>query len=106
MGNQTLKDKYPHLYNIVWKKLVTVAYVFSTTPLNISFRRFLAGVKLIDWYNLVATILNFNLPGEAIVPHLAPLLRRYSSVDGAIKFYTGWCFHLFHHSPSRLPPLK
>ena len=26
-------------------------------------------------------------------------------VGGATKPYARWCFHLFHHPPSRLPPL-
>jgi len=39
----------------------------------------------------------------------APIWRLYSVdgplVDGVIKSYAGWCFHLFCHSPARLPPL-
>ena len=39
----------------------------------------------------------------------ASIWRLYSVdaplVDGVIKSYAGWCFHIFCHSPTRLPPL-
>jgi BarA-like signal transduction histidine kinase len=52
---------FPNLYNIVHKKYATTAEVFSTTPLNVSFRRALIGNKLLEWNNLIATIANVNL---------------------------------------------
>lgn len=35
--------------------------VFSLTPLNVSFKRSLVGIKLTEWHNLVAQILDVNL---------------------------------------------
>jgi hypothetical protein len=46
------------LYNIVRKKYATIAKVFSTTPINVSFRRALIGDKLLEWNNLIATMAN------------------------------------------------
>jgi hypothetical protein len=37
IGDSALKDQYPNLYNIVRKKSMTIADVFSTRPLNVSF---------------------------------------------------------------------
>ena len=42
IGNMSLKDKYPTLYNLVRRKNATVASVFSSIPLNVSFRRSLS----------------------------------------------------------------
>ena len=47
LGNQKLKDQFPNLFNIVQRKHATVvAEVFSSNPLNVSFRRVLVGDKL------------------------------------------------------------
>lgn len=51
----TLKDQYPSLFNIT-RKHITVAHVFTTTPLNITFRRALVGDKLLKWNGLVARV--------------------------------------------------
>ncbi|WVZ63094.1 LOW QUALITY PROTEIN: hypothetical protein U9M48_012759 [Paspalum notatum var. saurae] len=51
-----LKIQYPSLYNIARKKNVTVSSVFSSIPLNISFRRALVGEKLQKWEELVTKI--------------------------------------------------
>jgi hypothetical protein len=37
IGDSTLKDQYPNLYNIVRKKSAIIADVFNTRPLNVSF---------------------------------------------------------------------
>ena len=42
-GNTPLSMQYPTLYNIVHRKQVTVANVFSEIMLNITFRRSLTG---------------------------------------------------------------
>ena len=55
-GNSTLKEQYPSLYNICRKKHISVASVFSSTPLNISFRRALVGENLLKWNELVMRI--------------------------------------------------
>ena len=46
IGNKTLRDMYPSLYNIARRKDETVANILSSTPLNIFFRRGLTGDKL------------------------------------------------------------
>ncbi|WVZ50186.1 hypothetical protein U9M48_001463, partial [Paspalum notatum var. saurae] len=43
------------------KKHTTVADVFRSSPLNISFRRGLVGNKLQEWHNLVANLMFVNL---------------------------------------------
>ena len=45
LGNHTLKSQFPSLFNIVRRRHATVAKVFSTTPLNISFRRALMWIN-------------------------------------------------------------
>ena len=49
------------MYSITRKKHITVAAVFSSTPLNISFRRALTGNKLTEWHNLVLRTMNVEL---------------------------------------------
>jgi hypothetical protein len=61
LGVNTLKDQYPNLYNIVRKKSVTIADVFSTRPLNVSFRRNLVAANLQSWRHLVLRIANIHL---------------------------------------------
>ena len=51
LGNFTLKAQYPPLYNITWKKHIKIANVFSTTPLNISFRWTLMGISYLNGMN-------------------------------------------------------
>jgi len=54
--NSTLKEQYPSLYNICRKKHISIASVFSSTPLNISFRRALVGENRLKWNELVMRI--------------------------------------------------
>jgi hypothetical protein len=56
LGDSTLKEQYPNLYNIVRNKSATVVNIFSTIPLNISFRRSLVDANLQSWHNLVLRI--------------------------------------------------
>ena len=67
IGNHTLREQYPDLYNIVRKKHATVASVFSRVPLNVSFRRSLTGHLLILWHDLVAQISHVRLNNNADV---------------------------------------
>jgi hypothetical protein len=53
LGNQTLMVQYPSLYQIVRRKIATIANVFTSVPLNVSFRRALVGHYLVLWHNLV-----------------------------------------------------
>jgi hypothetical protein len=61
LGTRALKDQYPNLYNIVRKKSVTVATVFSSRPLNVSSRRNLVTENLHSWHSLVLRIANIHL---------------------------------------------
>jgi hypothetical protein len=62
VGANNLKDQYPNLYNIIRKKSTTISDIFSTRPLNISFRRRLVNANLQSWHNLVFSIasIHFN----------------------------------------------
>jgi hypothetical protein len=61
IGDAPLKSKYPSLYNIVRRKNATVAYVFSTVSLNISFTRALVGDNWVNWVKLVEGLLEVQL---------------------------------------------
>ena len=61
IGQKPLMQQYPELYNITRKKNQTVASVFSSLPLNISFRRALVGEKLEMWIKLVSEIMQVGL---------------------------------------------
>jgi hypothetical protein len=61
----TLREQYPNLYNIVRKKSVIAANVFSMRPLNISFRRSLVGANLHSWHQLVLRIVNMHLNDQS-----------------------------------------
>jgi hypothetical protein len=60
-GTEPLNVQYPNLYNIVRKKSVTMAEVFSTRPLNVSFRKNLVSQNLHSWHKLVLRIANIHL---------------------------------------------
>lgn len=49
------------LYNIARRKHATIVVVFSTIPLNISFRRGLVENNLLAWYHLVSRTANTRL---------------------------------------------
>jgi hypothetical protein len=53
LGTRDFKDEYPNLYNIVRKKCATVASIFSSRPLNVSFRRNMVAENLQSWHSLV-----------------------------------------------------
>ena len=64
LGNFTIKEQYPPLYNITRKKHISVANAFNSTSLNISFRRALVGEKLLKWNELVAKIIFVQLDDQ------------------------------------------
>jgi hypothetical protein len=64
LGNIALKNRFPTLYDIVRKKSATVVKVFSSNPLNVSFRRHLFGHNLIAWHTIVAMISDAQLMGQ------------------------------------------
>jgi hypothetical protein len=61
LGNSTLRDQYPNLYNIVRRKNATVSDALSTVPYNISFRRALDGHNHHSWNSLVLRMANIHL---------------------------------------------
>ena len=61
LGNHTLREQYPALFNIVRKKHATVASLFDRVHLNVSFRRTLTGHTLTLWHDLVARISHVHL---------------------------------------------
>jgi hypothetical protein len=61
LGNFALKDQYPNLFNIVQNKHVTLATVFRSTPLNVSFHRPLVDNNLLAWQHLVTRVMNIQL---------------------------------------------
>jgi hypothetical protein len=69
LGNSPLSEKYPCLYNIVRHKQQTVVEVFSSTPLNFSWRRDLIGPKLTAWNDQFPRIANRRLTQEQDVFH-------------------------------------
>jgi len=64
LGNQPLKTKFPSLFNIVRRKQASVTSVLAVVPLNISFRRNLAGRNLRNWHGIFASLQDVNLQEE------------------------------------------
>jgi hypothetical protein len=58
LGDSSLKEQYPSLYNIVLKKSAIIADIFSTRPLNVSFRRSLVAANLQSWHHLILRLSN------------------------------------------------
>jgi len=56
LGNTTLQEQYPALYNIVRHKNETIATVMETSPPNVSFRRDLIGPRLAAWNTLLGRL--------------------------------------------------
>jgi hypothetical protein len=61
LGATTLKEQYPNLYNIVRSKSATVAEIFSSRPLNVSFGRNLVAENLQSWHDLVIKLTSIRL---------------------------------------------
>ena len=53
LNNTTLREQFPNLFNIVRNKTSLVAEVMSHANLNLSFRRPIVGIKLVELQNLV-----------------------------------------------------
>jgi hypothetical protein len=64
LGNSSLQEQFPCLYNIARPKHVTIAEVLSGPSPNLSWRRDLIGPKLIAWNNLLPRIANIELAHE------------------------------------------
>jgi hypothetical protein len=67
IGNRPLKEQYPTLYRITRHIHKLLALVFSTIPLNISFRRSLSRDNLASWDNMVARISHVTLNNRSDV---------------------------------------
>jgi hypothetical protein len=61
LGDKSLADEDPTLYNIVYHKQVTVESVMDSTPLNIGFRRTLGGNKWDSWIHLLQQLILVQL---------------------------------------------
>jgi hypothetical protein len=61
LGATTLKEQYPNLYNIVRSKSATVAEIFSSRQLNVSFRMNLVAENLQSWHDLVMKLTSIRL---------------------------------------------
>jgi hypothetical protein len=61
LGDTSLAQQYPSLYNIVQRKNVLVANVLANAPLNIVFRRVLSGNKWNDWLHLCQRLMMVQL---------------------------------------------
>ena len=53
LGNTTLREQYPTLYNIVHHKSDTITTVMESSPPNVTFRRDLVGPRLVAWNALI-----------------------------------------------------
>ena len=60
-GRLTLAIQYPSLYRIAQRREVFVATVFQSIPLNIQFRRSLAGNCWEEWLRLVRRLMEVQL---------------------------------------------
>uniref|UniRef100_A0A453M4Q8 Uncharacterized protein n=1 Tax=Aegilops tauschii subsp. strangulata TaxID=200361 RepID=A0A453M4Q8_AEGTS len=61
LGETPLAIQYPSLYNIVQCRDAYVATVLQSTPLNIQFRRTLAGNRWEAWLHLVRRLMDVQL---------------------------------------------
>ena len=63
LGNTTLREQYPALYNIVLgrHKSDTLAKVMENSPPNVTFRRDLVGPRLASWNELLQRLSVVNL---------------------------------------------
>ena len=61
LGDTPLAIQYPSLYRIVQRREVFVASVFQSIPLNIQFRRVLAGNRWEEWLRLLRRLMEVQL---------------------------------------------
>jgi hypothetical protein len=64
LGTTSLRDQYPCVYYIARHKQVTVAHIFSTSSLNLTWCRDLIGPKLVAWNELLSRLTNVVLSDE------------------------------------------
>jgi hypothetical protein len=61
LGNTTLHEQYPLLYDIVCHKGDTITKVMEESPPNMTFRRDLSGQRLVSWNSLVQRLAHIHL---------------------------------------------
>jgi hypothetical protein len=61
LGTTPLKIQYLNLYNIIRRKDAMVAKIFSSKPLNVSFRRNLVAENVLSWHALVMRLMYIQL---------------------------------------------
>jgi hypothetical protein len=64
LGNKSLAQQYPSLYNIMHRKNVSVSNVLNQTPLNITFIRILTDNRWRLWLQLVQRLMHIQLNDE------------------------------------------
>jgi hypothetical protein len=61
LGGMSLRRHYPNLFNIARHKQITVAEVFSSSPINLSWQRDIVGNNLTAWNRLLPHIASIAL---------------------------------------------
>jgi hypothetical protein len=61
LGNTTLREQYPALYNIVRYKEDTLAKIMGSNQPQVTFRRDLIGARLVSWNALLQRLENLHL---------------------------------------------
>ena len=64
LGDTTLANEYPSLFAIALHKDFTVASVFGSMPINLSFRRNLVGNNRQLWFHLIERLMRIHLDDE------------------------------------------
>ena len=64
MGDTSLAQQYPSLYNIASNKNSTVEAVFETIPINLPFRIHLLGNVRESWFHLVERLMCVHLANQ------------------------------------------
>ena len=60
LNNSPLSEQFPNLFNIVRNKTSLVAEVLSRENLNLSFRRSIVGIKLVEWQTMIHLLATVN----------------------------------------------
>ena len=61
LTSRSLSERFPNLFNVVRNKSALVAQVCLDTNLNLSFRRTITGIKLVEWQNLLYLLSSVSL---------------------------------------------
>jgi hypothetical protein len=85
LGNTTLREQYPALYNIVGHKNETIAMVLETSPPNVSYRRDLIGPRLMAWNTLLGRLDSVQLTEGPDEFHWNPKENGKFSVDSMYR---------------------